>query len=377
MPVSDSPAKHAFLAPSSAHIWGPGGCPAHPRMAALYPQSEETEEALEGTTAHWAITGTLAGTAINVGDICPETGMPATEEMFENGAEFLIDASQILGTCRTFIEHHVRMPAIDPNNNWGRLDFGFINRKTKCIGVYDLKFGFRPVKDWWQLIDYAVGLLHEDNVVFEPGWYVELRYYQPRDFLTGQKVKTRRFSYGEFTACIKQLYDAATDACDPDAYEKTGSYCTDCSACAYCPAAQEVGAAAMDLSRRDVPNDLSGEALGMMLDRLTRAEEQIKALKRNLSAKATGDIKTGARVPGWKLSPKNGREVWTLPVEEVCALGDACGHDLRNLKTLTPKQAIKEGMDADLVRTVSETPVKGVQLIQDDGSEAQKVFGND
>mgnify|MGYP006371470589 FL=1 len=42
---------------------------------------------------------------------------------------------------------------------------------------------------------------------------------------------------------------------------------------------------------------------------------------------------------------------------------------------LTPKQAIKAGLDASVVAAMSETPRGEVTLVEDDGSRARSIFG--
>ena len=81
---------HAFLAPSSAGIWGPGGCPASPTVEAQYPEQEDSEKAREGTAAHWVASERLGGRSVAVGELAPN-GVVVDQDMIDGTDAYVAD----------------------------------------------------------------------------------------------------------------------------------------------------------------------------------------------------------------------------------------------------------------------------------------------
>lgn len=67
---------------------------------------------------------------------------------------------------------------------------------------------------------------------------------------------------------------------------------------------------------------------------------------------------------GWMLEQGFGREAWTVTPEEVFALGDMMGVDLRKKpEAITPAQARKLGLDEDVSKAYSKRPPGEVKLV--------------
>jgi hypothetical protein len=69
-----------------------------------------------------------------------------------------------------------------------------------------------------------------------------------------------------------------------------------------------------------------------------------------------------------------GREKWTLPVEQVIALGDVLGVPLVKPATITPAQARKL-MDPAIVDGLATTPYGEFKLKPSNDTTAAKAFG--
>lgn len=369
------PGAHAFLAPSSAGRWGPGGCPASPSMAARFPELEESEAAIEGTTAHWYASEVLQGRDVQDGDICPETGRPVTAQMAG-------DCESYVAACRDdmargsvcHVEAKVSMLQVH-SENWGRLDFSFVNPKARIVGVKDLKYGHKPVKAVgnWQTFDYIVGRVEKTGVPVDESWHFEVGIYQPRDYQSGGQVKFWNFGFTEYQERLALLKAAAAEATGPDPQARTGPHCAGCPGAAACQALQLT---ALEAAETGVPRQMNLTEAARMLDILERAADRVDSLKTSVAAQIEQGLRSGQGVPGWALEQGYGRQRWTKPVSEILALGDAFGTDLRKDDVITPKQAVKKGIDESVIAAYSETPRTSAKLVRTDAGQAPRVFGN-
>lgn len=113
-----SRADHAPVAPSSLNrtVQCPGSLP----LSQLYPEPEDSPEAMEGAAAHWALEQALRGWIIAEGQIAPN-GVVLTDEMVD-GAEMAVDyVRRHAGHAFLSIEHHVAVPRIHAQC-WGTPD---------------------------------------------------------------------------------------------------------------------------------------------------------------------------------------------------------------------------------------------------------------
>jgi hypothetical protein len=91
---------------------------------------------------------------------------------------------------------------------------------------------------------------------------------------------------------------------------------------------------------------------------------------------ALATIKLGINVPNFNLRTGQGREVWKIPAKQIQDMGDMMGGIvLTEPKAVTPKQAIKLGLDPDTVRAFTEVRTGEIKLVEDNGNLARKAFG--
>ncbi|HWI05617.1 MAG TPA: DUF2800 domain-containing protein [Acidimicrobiales bacterium] len=368
---------HAILAPSSAARWV--ACAGSVLLAALYPETEESPEAAEGTATHWAAQELLAGRAIDVGLVAPN-GVVLSDEMAE-GAEMYVD--HIDDTLKRFgldrsalrVEQRVSISAIH-SENWGTPDAWFYDHATRTLVIFDFKFGHRFIEVFenWQLIDYAAGIVDglglDDQATRVEFWIV-----QPRSYHRDGPVRSWSTVASDLRALWNKLRNAAEAAMRP------GAACTPNPECEYCPgrhaceAAQNAAYRAADLARSSVPLELDAGAISLELRILQRAEQAIKARRTGLEEQALNRLKRGEAIPGLATESTTGREAWSKPVPEVVALGQLFSIDLVKPATITPAQARKAGLPAGIVAAYAERPARGLALVYDDGTQARKVFG--
>jgi hypothetical protein len=120
--------------------------------------------------------------------------------------------------------------------------------------------------------------------------------------------------------------------------------------------------------------ELSPEALGVQFAIIQRARKQLEYLESGYEEQIKGLMRSGASVPGFRVEESVGRERWAKPIEEVVALGDMLGHDLRKRDAITPNQARKLGIDDAVIMAYSEKPRTGTKVVADNGNKAKQVF---
>ena len=364
---------HAFLPPSSAHLWR--YCAGWRRMqecAEPYALTEDDAKAREGTAAHWAVSEVLSGRQVDVGMISPN-GVVLTDEMCD-GADLMDDA---VGPERgsLHVEARVAMPYIH-RDNWGTPDAWRLH--DGVIDVWDYKFGHRHVPEYenWQLLDYAWGVVSSLYLHEAPEQYntpVRLTIVQPRDYHASGPVRTWYLTVGELVGYAAKL-KAAADATDaPDAPCTPHANCGDCKARHVCPALQGSALTWVEHATPALPLVLTPAALARQLAVLDWATDLIKARRDGLAAQAMDVLRRGESLPGWALKQGQGRERWA-DLGAAIAMADMMGIDISKPGAITPKQAVKKGLAAETVAAFTETPVGEMKLVRDDGSAARLAF---
>ncbi len=369
--------QHAFLPPSGAAVWVK--CAAAPMMWQKYPQID-TIESMEGTAAHWAFEEILAGRLVDVGLLAPN-GVVLTEEMVQGAEMFVETIDDVRGDADLHIEERVDIPFIHAQN-WGTPDVWFYlhNPTTGILTIYilDYKFGHDPVEEFenWQLINYLAGILEKLGIDGAGEFFTEvnLTVVQPRCYSRGSSVRTWSTKATELRGYFNILRMAAEAACAPNPKATVNPSCEHCSGRHACEVLQKAGMKAASLSRVAIPLDLPPAALGLELTMLKIAKQALDARISGLEESVYAGVLSGERIPGWTVENTQGRQAWTRPVAEVISLGQLMGKDLSKLGAVTPKQAIKAGLPAAIVNSVSASPNGAPKLVPDNLTMLRKVF---
>jgi hypothetical protein len=77
----------------------------------------------------------------------------------------------------------------------------------------------------------------------------------------------------------------------------------------------------------------------------------------------------------WALESIQGREQWTVPDEQVYAIGSMLGFPTFKARPITPNQARLKGVDPSVVAAMSKREFTGFKLVPATNSKARKVFG--
>jgi len=371
-----TPTAHSILAPSAADIWG--NCPGYVALKRTLPPRPDTPQSMEGTAAHWVITEIAAGRSPAVGSLAPN-GVAVTDEMHE-GAELYLDMFLPQHASVFMMEKQIRCPSIHPEC-WGTTDGSAYSQQT--LRVVDYKFGHEYVEEWQnlQLVCYASGEL--DALQFD--WSgakddipLELSIVQPRCYSGEGPVRTWRTSALKIKPLVEKLHTAAERALGPAPTVCAGAHCKFCDAITVCASGQHAVADSIGVGYMAEPSPMTPESMGLMMRRIEMAQLILKSMKNGLAEEMEAMIRAGKSVPGWTLESGRSKIDWTKPVDEVIALGDMFGVDLRKAGVKTPLQASKKleevGIDASVISEYSGSSSGSLRLVQIEDGAMSKVF---
>lgn len=347
--------NHAILAPSSASTRLQ--CPGSRKMQEMYP-SQVTESTLQGQLAHEVLESTLRGTSLPEG---------ATDEMLD-GAEMFLETVNAHGCnlSNSHIEEQIDCTVIN-KDCWGTPDFWHWDEDLKILEVMDYKFGHSYVSEVenWQLIEYAIGIITSHNIAHFGDATCLITIVQPRCY-GNVPVRTWGVSFDELLDTYLPLaIQFEAEAMNPNAKCKTGAECKHCPARHACQTLQHAGYAVIHLASEMSPYQLDPKAISNEYRLLLDSIELLKARASGLEDDITVRIRQGGSIPNFHLEQGYGRQKWITPISEVIALGEMMGVDVSKPDVITPKQAIKAGLPAEIVDSYSETPKGSFKLVSD------------
>ena len=369
--------QHEILACSDADRWVQ--CPLAISISAMFPEVGEKPEAAEGDAFHWVCFETIRGypeVEIPVGTVAPN-GVMVTQAMLE-GVDLVLDAigDKIAIKERLHLEEKVKNGVVHPTANGGTPDLWTFNYSV--LDVFDWKFGYEYVDVYenWQLINYALLILthlkavapHDEHVM------VNLHVVQPRCYSARGKHRTWSLKASDLRAYANIMRTAAERAFAPNPPAATGDACKHCSGRHACGTFQKVAGAAVDMSSVSVPLELTPEAVSAELRMLWVAQGRMKARITGLEEQAKRILQSGTHMTQLHLVQAEGRETWTVPVDQVIALGQMAGVDVSKPEVITPAQARKNGLNPDMIAAIVERPKAGFKLELDDGTAARNAF---
>lgn len=349
-------------------------------MEALYPQ-DDSEESREGDAVHWAGATMLTdpdGWMIGLGDVAPN-GVVLNNEMLETARLWcttVLDRGQV-----GHVEETIRTPVLH-SENWGTPDHWDFDHFQLILYLDDLKNGHRhvEVKRNRQFVNYAalilnvLGLFHRDDI------RIRFRIVQPRSYHRDGPVREWWTTSGELRPMWGVQAEAFAAACGPSPRVTPHvDACRDCKARFDCEGALTVTNIAADISKQSEPLNMSPAALSREYKLLLQAEGFIKSRREGIEQRVMQVIRRQQSVPHFNLERRAGRQVWN---DDAVANGiiDVCtGFGVKAGRTevgVTPLQAIKAGVPAEVVRQFSRINSGALELVEDDGSKAAEIFNN-
>ena len=374
-------AAHSILPPSGAAAWR--RCAMWVAMNQAYPQPD-TPETLEGHAAHWVFAEMLAGRIVCEGQVAPN-GVVVTEEMVE-GAELVVDTvrARIPAGVPLHVEERVAIARIHPQC-FGTPDIWAYVTQTGVLEVIDYKFGHRFVDEYENdqgiaytagIIDHLAELMQKGPGLIDQMIKVNFTVIQPRCFYKGAPVRTWSVLASDLRGHINQLAGAAELALMPNPPAVTNSECRDCPGRHACPALQQAAYADAEFATRSSPVELAPAAASLELRMMERALERLQNRVEGMREAVATYIRQGHAVPWHRAEQGYGRTQWTIPAEQVVAMGSLMGVDLSKNGAKTPTQAKKAGVDEAVIKAYSVTPLGSIKLVPDNPADARRVFGS-
>lgn len=361
--------------PSKSHIWGE--CEGSIGVEAASPDLE-TDEALEGTAAHWVALEHIQGKPIP--HDTPE-GHVVTDEMLR-GAQLYAEIIRPLSLRGVgHFEYPVgHMPKGAPNlpvATAGTPDFWLFDGGT--LYVVDYKFGRRSVSPYRnsQLTVYASHIL---DFLGQIDFNIDLVFIivQPRDYTSAGRVKEWRCNGADIRGDVNALRAKATAGLTGTAPTRAGPWCLDCNGRANCETLRVAGARVCDyVGAAQVLNPTPRE-VGAELLILRRMHDVFEARETGLEALAESMERNGQSVPGFHMGRGRSAKVWSVPDEQVIRLGDMVGHKLaKPAKSITPTQAIDAGVPEAFVKSISKIIPGKLSLQPLDLAEVERIFNHE
>lgn len=374
--------SHSFLPPSGAAAWS--RCAQWPSMNERFPQGD-TEESLEGTAAHWAVSEMLSGRIVTEGLTAPN-GVIVTGEMVDS-AELACDTIEQRAPWARFqdlhIEEQVKIPLIpdlfrDNVGCFGTPDAWAYKMGTCHLEIWDFKYGHGFVDEFWNLqgLLYMLGILDtlKAQIINPLLVSVSFTIVQPRCFHKGAPVRTHSYIVRDAAEHLTKLERAAIEAVSGFPQARTNTECDHCPGRHACDALQEAAYSDAEFASDRQPHDLTPAAASLELRMLERAYERLGARVDGLRQLTEANLKSGKRVPHHSLEAGKGRRQWNIPTDQVITIGKMMGKDLSKVTAITPIQAEKI-IDGSVISMYSQIIPGGQKLVAENNSKASRVFG--
>jgi Protein of unknown function (DUF2800) len=371
--------SHSFFPPSGASSWQ--HCAQWPTMNLTHPEPE-TQEAAEGSAAHWVGWEILADRKPKEGSATPISGQVVTDEMLDGG-DLLARTITTKGIIMPAIEQTIAIPSIH-ESCFGTPDaWGFNPDDRWHIHIIDYKFGHGFVDEFWnpQGLCYFAGILasisdkwNMGEGVLDQKLKVSFTVVQPRCFHKGHPVRTHTYMAADARPHLNRLRAAAEAALMPNPIATTNENCGYCPGRHSCSTLQLAAGRDAEYATNRTPLELSPAAAALELKMLTRALERLEARVDGLKVVTLANLKAGRSVPYYRLEQGYGRAKWTLPDDQIITIGKLFGADLTKPKLITPNQAKAAGVAESVVKAYSAIPPTELKLVPDNPADARKVF---
>lgn len=239
------------------------------------------------------------------------------------------------------------------------------------VFIDEFKYGWGIVEPEynWTLITHAIGHLRR---VTTPGPHIiNLVIHQPRPRHPLGPVRTWTISYYDLMSYAEQINRTLSA---PSEELRTGPHCRKCKALPICYAARAASMNAIDFSHTAFVDQIDNATLSHELDELNRASATIKNRLEAYEELAQSRIKQGQIIENYGIDVAMSNRRWKQGFD-VNALRAIIGIDLTTGKACTPAEALRRGVNSDVVSALTETVPTGTKLVRIDASKrAEKLL---
>lgn len=353
-----------------------------PTMNRQYPQDDSAESA-EGTAAHEVFARMFVSDYMLDGATA-SNGVVVTQEMVEGALLFVDTVYGRSNGAHLHIEKRTQIPDVHPEC-FGTPDAWAYIPQTGTLEIFDYKFGhgFVDEVENWQCLAYACGIIQQLSEslnipygMLDQSLRINITIVQPRCYHRGAPVRTWSTTGVDLRNYVNKLAGAAEAAMMPNPTATTNPECRHCPGRHACATLQWAAYSDAEFSGQSAPVELSPNAAALELRMLERAAERLGARVDGLREAVIGHIKRGAAVQHYRLEQGYGRQQWSVPAEQVVAMGQLMGVDLSKPGVVTPSQAAKLGVDESVISGYSKTPLGQIKLVIENPADAARVFGN-
>jgi len=371
---------HSPIAPSSAHRWVK--CAASVKACRDLPD-EESDAAREGTAAHELAEFFLQRLKSDSPDPIREdhvgeltsNGVAITDEMFDACEIYRDEIKSIIEKVQP-AENEYGIETRFENSKihdqlFGTVDFWLYDSYLDVLYLIDFKYGFKPVSpvENWQLITYSS--FFPDLKIRE----IVFKIVQPRAF-GFEPVRSWATDFYNLPIFYQQLSDAAHSAFISDPKATTGEHCDRCLNLLRCEAARLSTLSALDfIGTRSNVIVSDNQQLNAELIELERAKNIVEMMLAAKQTDALERLKSGESLPDWQVGNARGKTSWSVDDSQVLAMAELCGVNVaKPVVAMTPKQAIKAGLNPDVVNSMSEKKSGAVKLTRVDIKRTKEIL---
>lgn len=369
----------SILNPDTAYIWVP--CPGSVLLSAQCENLEDKVKADAGTAVHAGIMTaiyqesripTLVEGVIDVTNV-KEKYTQEEKECIDLMVDHVRDIAERDGIVNIHCEETTNIPQIHLKA-FGTPDVWGHSTDKYILHIWDYKHGHGIVEAFenWQCLMYVSSMLND--ACFELEYKIKIHIIQPRAFHRDGPIRTWSLSVDEFKKYEETLIKAANAATGPNPPTIPGKHCRYCRGRRACRALESYCMAAVDYEADAMADHLTPTELGLELAMLEDAANAIKYRITGLTEQAEHHINRGQGVPGWQLEGGSGNLAWAVPLNEVFGTIDKHGFRVRKDAAITPTQAKKLGVPADIVDKLSHRPKKKPKLKRITQADVRRIF---
>lgn len=241
--------------------------------------------------------------------------------------------------------------------------------------VDDFKYGWGLIEpeENWTLIAHALGvILNSDGKCLPKN--IKFTIYQPRPYHMKGAIRSWSISYDQLDLYYHKIAETLSN---PNNLLNTGQHCYKCPAMVHCGAFVKAAMNGIEASENAYNDNINNDDLTFMLDQLKRAGKVLEQAHEAYSELALHRIKKGEIVKNYSIDNDLSRKTWNDNTSSE-TLRIITGKDLTKNQLITPEQAIKAGVDENIVNSFSSRKTKGIKLVRiDENDKAKKLFKKD